>query len=140
VRPLPTEPAVESHPAHSGNSGRRGFLASVGAVAAALLASLCCVGPLVFVTLGVGASLASRFEPLRPVFTILTLGLLATAFYSVYGAGVAVDPGQKSGLSCGPEGACTVPRKRTRERVLLWAATLVALLLLTFPQWSLLLV
>ena len=137
---LPTRQAVASQATHGGDSGRRGFLASLGAVAAAFLASLCCVGPLVFVTLGVGASLASRFEPLRPVFTILTLGLLAIAFYSVYGARAAVDPGQESGLSCGPEGACTVPRKRTKERVLLWAATLVALLLLTFPQWSLLLV
>lgn len=136
----PAQHAVDSQATPAINSGRRGFFASVGAVAAAFLASLCCVGPLVFVTLGVGAGLASRFEPLRPVFTILTLGLLATGFYSVYGARVAVDPGQESGLSCGSDGACSIPRKRTKEKVLLWVATLLALLLLTFPQWSLLLV
>lgn len=140
MRPLPTQQTIESQTTDSGDSERRGFLASIGAVAAALLASLCCIGPLVFVTLGVGASLASRFEPLRPVFTILTLGLLATGFYSVYGRRVALDPAQESGLSCAPDGTCSVPRKRTKDKALLWAATVVALLLLTFPQWSLLLV
>ena len=47
---------------------RKALLAGIAAVAAALLGSLCCVGPLVFVALGVGAGLASTFEPLRPVF------------------------------------------------------------------------
>ena len=135
VRPVPGSPATQN-----GSSGRRGSLASLGAIAAAFLASLCCVGPLVFVTLGVGAGLASRFEPLRPLFTLLTLGLLATGFYSVYGARVAGDARQESDLACGAEGACGVPRNRRKEKVLLWAATLIALLLLTFPQWSLLLV
>ena len=115
---------------------RRGRVASAGAVVAAFLASLCCVGPLVFVSLGVGAGLASRFEPLRPLFTILTLGLLALGFYTVYGAGFNTG-GQQAAAACGPDGECAVPRNRSREKVLLWMATLVALVVLTFPQWSL---
>jgi mercuric ion transport protein len=129
----------------------RSVTAAVGAVVAAFLASLCCVGPLLFVALGVGAGLASTFEPLRPAFTVLTLALLAIGFYVVYGrrsapAGVASGsaPGgataAMTGAACTPDGTCVVPRNRTRDQVLLWVATVVALVFLTFPQWSLYLV
>ncbi len=116
-------------------SDRRGLAASFGAMGAAFLASLCCIGPVLFVTLGVGAGLASRFEPLRPIFTILTVGLIAIGFYTVYGR----RPATAAGKSCDVEGACIVPRRR-RGKIVLWVATFVALLLLTFPQWSRLLV
>ena len=116
--------------------GRRGVLAALGAVGAGFLASLCCVGPLLFVTLGVGAGLASQFEPLRPLFTALTLGLLAVGFYVVYGRRPAAAPA----AACGPDESCVAPRNRTRDKALLWTATAVALVLLTFPQWSVLLV
>jgi mercuric ion transport protein len=120
-----------------GASGsRRGVLASIAAIGAAFLASLCCVGPILFVTLGVGAGLASQFEPLRPVFIVLTMGLLALGFYSVYGRGSAVD----SGASCSVESSCAAPRNRTRDKVILWIATAVVLIVLTFPQWSMLLI
>lgn len=112
-------------------SARRGVLATVGAIGAAFLASLCCIGPLVFVVFGVGAGLASAFEPLRPLFTALTVALLAVAFYVVYGKKRSADAG-----ACGPDGTCAVPRGRRREKILLWIATVVALVLLTFPQWS----
>lgn len=124
---------VARHPAAS---SRRGVLAAAGAVGAGFLASLCCVGPLLFVTLGVGAGFASRFEPLRPLLTALTLALLGVGFYVVYGrtsaaAGVGAD--------CGPDGACVVPRNRSRDKVLLWVAAVVAIAFLTFPRWSVLL-
>jgi mercuric ion transport protein len=115
----------------------RGLLASLGAVGAAFLASVCCIGPLLFVTLGVGAGLASAFEPLRPIFTVAAVGLLAVGFYVVYGKRPAADAADSA---CAPDGSCTVPRNRTRDEVLLWVATVVALVLLTFPQWSTLLV
>lgn len=119
-----------------GSDSRRGLAASFAAVGAALLASLCCMGPILFVTLGVGAGLASRFEPLRPVFTVLTVGLIAVGFYTVYGR----RPREKTHVSCDVDGVCTATRSRMRDKVLLWVATVVALLLLTFPQWSTLLV
>lgn len=65
---------------------RRTLWAGVGGVTAAFLGSLCCLGPLLFVTLGVGAGLASTFEPLRPVFAVIMLALFGLAFYSVYGS------------------------------------------------------
>ena len=126
---------VEGH-VDSGSS-RRGLVASLGAVGAAFMASLCCVGPLLFVTLGVGAGLASRFEPLRPIFTALTLGLLAVGFYVVYRKKPATAG---NSAACGPDGSCTVPRNQTRDKVVLWIATVFAITMLTFPQWSVLLV
>jgi len=107
-----------------------------GAVGTAFLASLCCIGPLLFVALGVGAGLASRFEPLRPVFTVLTLVLLAFGFYTVYGAPRRT---RSAAAACAPGAACAAPRDRTRDRWILWVATVIAVVILTFPQWSLLL-
>ncbi len=131
-------PATDAEPTPS---VRRGLLASLGAVGAAFVASLCCVGPVLFVTLGVGAGLASRFEPLRPVFTALTLGLLAVGFYVVYGRRLSAAVGNgATGAAWGPDAVCVVPQNRTRDRALLWTATVAALVLLTFPQWSVLLV
>ena len=111
------------------HSGKRNLAASIAAVVAALLASLCCIGPVLFMTLGVGAGFATRFEPLRPIFTVLTIALLAVGFYSVYGR-------QRARASCDIDGTCTVPRSRKRDKILLWFAALVALIVLTFPQWS----
>lgn len=113
-------------------AARRGMLAATGAVGAGVLASLCCIGPVLFVTLGVGAGLATRFEPLRPFFTVLTLGLLVVGFYVVYGQPARAAASE----ACGPDGSCAVPRRRTKDKLVLWVATVVALLLLTFPQWS----
>lgn len=111
----------------------RGMAASIAAVGAALLASLCCIGPLVFVTFGVGASLASRFEPLRPLLSILTIGFLAIGFYIVYGRKPEPD------VDCDENGQCAIP-PHARDRWLLWLATVIALVVLTFPQWSILFV
>lgn len=123
-------------------SARRGLAAAAGAIGAAFLASLCCVGPLAFVAFGVGAGLASTFEPLRPVFTFLTVALLAVGFYVVYGKKPTAADAATS-AACAPDGTCAVPRSprdRTRDKVLLWIATVVALVFLTFPHWSVLLV
>ena len=122
---------------------RRTLLASTGAVAAALLGALCCIGPLAFVTLGVGAGLAARFEPLRPVFGVVMLGAFAVAYYSVYGRparaarpGVAGADDAAAGVACvADDGACT-SHPRRRDRVILWVAAGLARLLWSFPSWS----
>jgi len=118
-------------------SSRGGVLASVGALGAAILASLCCIGPILVLTLGVGAGLASTFEPLRPWFTGLTAIFLAVGFYTVYGRKPAVQGGCDC---CATDTACAVPRSRTRDKVILWTATVVAVTLWTFPYWSTLLI
>ena len=106
---------------------------SFGAIAAASMASLCCIGPVLFVTLGVGAGFARMFEPLRPVFTILTVALVAAGFYAVYGRRKAPVPDG----TCEADAVCAAPPTRTRDKLVVWAGALIALLLLTFPRWSL---
>lgn len=130
-----TESIVPS--AEAGQAGRKNLLASGGAVLTAFAASLCCIGPVLFVTLGVGASLASTLEPLRPFFTLMTVGILGFAFYSVYGRPRATVGAKTSEMS---DASCAVPRKDRRDKVILWVATIIAAVLLSFPQWSKLLV
>lgn len=112
---------------------RRSLLAGAGGVLAAVLASLCCTGPLLFVTFGVGAGLASTFEPLRPVFGILMVGMLGAGFYAVYRR-------PRTEESCGPRGMCELPRDRRREKFFLWVATALAVVFWSFNYWSILLV
>lgn len=110
-------------------TSRRGMAASIAAVGAAFLASLCCIGPLVFVAFGVGASLASHFEPLRPALSVLTIGLLTIGFHVVYSKRPARD------VACDENEQCVVPH-HARDRWLLWLATAITLAILTFPHWS----
>lgn len=89
------------------------------------LGSLCCVGPLLVVTLGVGAGLASALEPLRPAFGVVMLALFAVGFWTVYGRRIAAHPKHQSvvatgadvtdgtcGAACVPAVACAVSPTR----------------------------
>jgi mercuric ion transport protein len=100
------------------------ILAGVGGIAAGFLGALCCVGPLIVLTFGVGAGLASFFEPLRPFFGLVMVGAFGVGFYGAYRA----DP------ECASDD-CARPKRRT-DRLVLWLALLVALVLWTFPAWS----
>lgn len=99
-----------------------------GSVIGGILASVCCIGPLVFALLGIsGAAFAQRFEPLRPYFLAATYALLAGAFYSTY------RPAQ---AECGPGEACEMPRANRVGKVMLWIAVAVVLLTTAFPWYS----
>ena len=99
-----------------------------GSVIGGTLASLCCIGPLVFALLGIsGAAFAQRFAPLRPYFLVASYALLAGAFYSTY---------RPARVECGPGEACEMPRANRVGRVLLWIAAVVVVLVTTFPSYS----
>lgn len=140
---LTNDRSADAVPVRAPRLPRSYLLSVLAAIGVAFLASLCCIGPLLFVTLGVGAGLASHFEPLRPLFAVLTLALLGLGFYTVYGRksarphGVATDT--RTGV-CSVDVSCVVRRNRTRDKVVLWVATIMAVVVLTFPQWSLLFV
>ena len=59
---------------------------ALGVIGAAVGASACCIGPVVFSLLGAGALGASavKLEGYRPWFLGLTLVLLGVAFFSAY--------------------------------------------------------
>ncbi len=99
-----------------------------GSVIGGILASLCCIGPLVFALLGIsGAAFAQRFEPLRPYLLVATYALLGGAFYSAY---------RPAKAECAPGEACEMPRASRVGKVMLWIAAVVVLLATTFPMYS----
>lgn len=108
-------------------------LAGAGGVVAALLGSLCCIGPLLFVALGVGAGLASTFGPLRPVFGVIMVGSLGLGLFAVYGK-LPARTAQEA--ETGSADATCAVRRGARDVALLWIAVVVALVLWTFPRWS----
>ncbi|MGQ0814984.1 MAG: mercuric transporter MerT family protein [Gemmatimonadota bacterium] len=112
------------------SGSKKGVFAAIGALAAAFLASLCCVGPLLFVTFGVGAGLASTFEPLRPIFSVAMALLIGVGFYIVYGRNQAAVE-----CACEPEEELARTKKRRRDKTILWSATVLALVGWSFTYW-----
>lgn len=103
-------------------------LTLAGSVVAALAASACCIGPVVFAILGLGgAAFAVALEPYRPGFMGVTALLLGGAFYLVYRR----PPAEQ----CGPDGTCWTHSRRTGLKVLLWAVSVIVGAALTFPYY-----
>ncbi|VAX32401.1 Mercuric transport protein, MerT [hydrothermal vent metagenome] len=97
------------------------------AIIAALLASVCCVGPFVLVMLGVSGAWIGNltaFEPYKPVFILFTIGFLVAGFYSVY---------RKPKEECEPGSLCANPRTKKVQKAGLWIATAVVAFLLVLP-------
>ncbi len=110
-------------------SSKSGTGSLVAGAIAALLASVCCVGPLVLVLLGVGGAWVANLtalEPYRPVFVGVALVFLGLAFRKLYLVPAACAPGE----------ACAVPASRQRQRLTFWVVAVVALALLTFPWYA----
>ncbi len=100
----------------------------VGAVSAAVLASICCIGPVVLAGLGMSAVAAAQaFAPYRPLFLAITVAFLAAGFYFAYRR-----PKQKAG--CAGE-VCEAPRIARWGRPLLWLATVLVIVLVAFPYY-----
>ena len=108
---------------------RAGMAASV---LAAFGASVCCIGPIVAAMFGM-TSLAAlvKYEPLRPYFAVVTFALLGIAFYMTYR--------KRPAEVCEPGSMCAtrgVDRVQRFNRIVLWIAAAVAIIVLTFPTWS----
>lgn len=114
-------------------AGRLSVAASVGSIVSAIVASACCVGPLVFALLGLGgAGLLLKFEPYRPYFIAVTVALLGAGFYFTYRKPrlAGLGPAGAGGPACD----CPAPRTNRVGRVMLWVATVMVILFLAFPH------
>lgn len=99
-----------------------------GSLLAAIVASLCCIGPLVAVLLGAGGFAASAvFEKWRPVFLGVTFALLALAWYLTY---------QKPKAACEEGSACATKPVSKWSKIVLWFATAFVLISAAFPSLS----
>ena len=93
---------------------------------AAVSASVCCVGPLVLVMLGISGSWIgslTAMEPFRPYFIGLTLLFLGLAFRKLY---LVPQP-------CAQGAVCANPATLKRQRVTFWIVAGMLLALLAVP-------
>lgn len=108
----------------SNSRSGRGPLAAGGI--AALLASACCLGPLVLITLGVSGAWISNLtalEPYRPLFIGVALVAMFFAWRRIY----------RPEEQCRPGEICAVPQVRTTYKVMFWGISVLVLIALVFP-------
>ncbi len=99
-----------------------------GGLLAAIVASLCCLGPLVLVTIGVSGAWISNLtllEPYRPVSIGIALLFLALAWRRIYRAPAAAQ--------CEPGTVCALPQTNRVYRAIFWVVSALVLLALGFP-------
>lgn len=108
---------------------RKKGLAATGGVVGAVLASSCCIGPLVAISLGASGPWIGKLTALKtyqPLFVALTVVLLGYGFWRVYG------PQKKS---C-DDNSCASATSDRVVKVALWAATILVVLSLTTDFWA----
>ena len=105
-------------------------IAATGSVIGAILASSCCIVPLLLVTLGVsGAWIGSlsALEPYKPWFAAVTMLFLGIGFWQVY---------WRPKQDCEEGSYCASPKSDRVVKIALWSATLLVALALTIDYWA----
>jgi mercuric ion transport protein len=103
--------------------------ALISGVLAGIGASLCCVAPLVLLGLGIGGAWVANltlFEPVRPVFLLLTLFFLGLAFRELY----LTPP------ACDPDKPCAEDTTLKRRRIVFWLVAVPLLGLVALPWYA----
>ena len=96
-----------------------------GGLLAAFTAGLCCIGPPVFLALGLGSfTAAAFFEVVRPAFLILAAIFLGWAWYTLL---------QRKKGSCAEDTHCQAKPVRRRDIVLLSVFSLAVIALAGYP-------
>jgi mercuric ion transport protein len=93
---------------------------------AAVLASACCLGPLVLVALGFSGAWignVTALEPYRPWFIGAALVAMVFAWRKIYRPARACEPGE----------VCAVSSVRTTYKVVFWIVALLIVVALGFP-------
>ena len=100
----------------------------VGGALAAILSSLCCLGPLVLVMLGVSGAWIGNLaalEPYRPIFIGVALVCMVLAYRHIYRA-PAIEV-------CEPGTLCALPQTNRLYKGMFWALSALVLVGLVFP-------
>lgn len=93
---------------------------------AAILASTCCLGPLVLVALGFSGAWIGNltvFEPYRPIFIGAALVAMFFAYRRIF------RPAQ----DCKPGEVCAIPQVRSTYKIMFSAVVVLVLVALGFP-------
>ncbi len=93
---------------------------------AAILASTCCLGPLVLIALGFSGAWIGNLrvlEPYRPVFIGAALVALFFAYRRIFRPGTACEPGE----------VCAIPQVKSAYKILFWLVAALVVVALVFP-------
>lgn len=93
---------------------------------AAILASTCCLGPLVLIALGFSGAWIGNLtvlEPYRPIFIGVALVALFFAHRRIFRPVKACEPGE----------VCAIPQVNTVYKTLFWIVSALVLIALAFP-------
>lgn len=94
-----------------------------------ILASACCVGPLVLVSLGLGGAWVSTLtalEPYRWIFFGISVLALFFAWRKIYRPVEQCEPGQ----------VCAVPRTRHAYKITLWVVAALVSIAFASPYFA----
>ena len=108
---------------------RHGWLAA-GGVIGAILASACCIIPLLLVMLGVSGAWIGNLtalEPYKPYVAAVTLGLIGLGFWRVY---------FRPKPACVDGSYCARPQSSLITKSALWIGAAVTLLAVTINWWA----
>lgn len=108
----------------------RSRITAAGSLVAAMLASSCCIAPLLLVTLGVSGVWIGNLKALeayQPIFLLITVVFLAIGFWQVY---------FKSKPVCSDGKACARPISNHVVKAVLWVATALVALSMTIDYWA----
>ncbi|MEX2480740.1 MAG: mercuric transporter MerT family protein [Gammaproteobacteria bacterium] len=111
-------------------AGRTQGWFATGGVVGALLASSCCIAPLLLLTLGVSGAWIGKLtalEPYKPAFLGVALVFIGLGFYQVY---------FKPRPVCEAGSYCVKPQSATVIRVALWVATVLVVLAASVDWWA----
>ena len=103
----------------------------IAGLVAGIAASLCCIGPLVLVMLGIGGAWISKLsalEPYRPYFLAIALIFLFLAHRQIYKAPVAA--------ACVPGSLCALPQTNRIYKWLLWLVAAFIGFSMVFPYFA----
>ena len=112
--------SIENH-----NSKSRSTALAVGGLAA-ILASTCCLGPLVLIAIGFsGAWIGNlaKLGPYRPIFIGVALAAMFFGWRAIY----------RPSTECKPGDVCALPQNKRMYQVLFWIVAVLVLIALSFP-------
>jgi len=98
---------------------------AVGGIAA-IMASACCLGPLLLVSLGLGGAWVGNLhmlEPFRPAFIGASLVAMFFAWRRIY----------RPVAECNPGDICALPQTKRLYKCIFWVVAAMAVAALTFP-------
>ena len=96
---------------------------------AAFLSTVCCILPLLLLTLGVGGAWMSNLtalDPYKPIFIGVSLLLLAIAYWQIF---LKEQPCEEGRI-------CAIPENKRKYKIIFWIAGIAILSSATVSYWA----